>query len=288
MIFDGEMVEASTLEKADFMQVFRKKLKPTQEQEDLISEWYDFNKSAIENCKNKDGGTGLFRETGEPYFNHVASVAMNAMQLLPNCDVDMVLALLAHDTPEDTGGFCLPRDQWDISEDGLLGRNYVDFDALAARVGERAARMIVAVQKPQLMKPKSKCTEDELEIYRLAKCNDIIRDSDVAVQAVIMKMFDRAHNLITICSKDLDDLTDEGRVKAQKKIRETRDKLMPVLQAVVNDNPLDEVLGGLHLVFKQWFSEWLTTDQVKAIYSDGETERQRMLVDMREELLEAA
>jgi guanosine-3',5'-bis(diphosphate) 3'-pyrophosphohydrolase len=136
------------------------------------------------------------RESGEPYFGHVATVAMILAEL--GMDVATICTGLMHDTIEDT-----PATK----------------DELTELFGEEIAGLVDGVTKLSQMELRSKRTKQAENLQKLV----VAISSDVRV--LIVKLCDRLHNMRT--------LTAIGRADKRERIaRETLDIYAPLARRI--------------------------------------------------------
>lgn len=151
------------------------------------------------------------RESGEQYFEHLRCVALILIVYLRVRDPDVIAAALLHDIMEDIEGW---------------GQ-----DRLSLEFNLRVAQLVFWVTK-----------EDE-EKYggdKEARNRDYHRKLHTAPrEAIIIKMPDRLHNIITLWGADEE--------KQRRKVRETQDFYLPLAETHIIlvyeiEQALDEVM----------------------------------------------
>lgn len=143
----------------------------------------------IESAYNlaKEEFRGVYRETGERYFEHLRAVALILMVYLRIRDVDVIIAALLHDLIEDVEAWTYIR--------------------LRDTFGERVATLVWYVTKPKL---------EEFGGDRHARDRRYHENLiDAPRFAVIIKLADRLHNLITLWDSPVE--------KRLRKVQETQD-----------------------------------------------------------------
>lgn len=141
------------------------------------------------------------RKTGEPAVNHLYAVR----QLLVEQGVDddeVLTAALLHDVLEDTD----------------LSRDY-----LSLRFGDRVAHIVNLLSKKEMWNTsycRMKSAMDEME----AEWTEY-------PEAIVIKMADRLHNLMTIHGFDAE--------KQKEYLAETEETLMPVFELILEKVPLE-------------------------------------------------
>jgi GTP pyrophosphokinase len=154
---------------------------------------YDFAKRAHEK---------QFRETGARYFEHVRAAAIILVDELGITDVELVIAELLHDCPEDTWLLTLPR--------------------IRLIFGERVARIDATVTKPSKDDPRFKTKAAAKRWYYAS-----IKASDVDDK--LAKLADRLQNTRALgaCSRE----------KQLRKIAETRKYILPLILDIAKKYP---------------------------------------------------
>ncbi|MDE2213323.1 MAG: bifunctional (p)ppGpp synthetase/guanosine-3',5'-bis(diphosphate) 3'-pyrophosphohydrolase [Patescibacteria group bacterium] len=152
----------------------------------LVSRAYEVAKAAFDHQKRSDG---------ERYFEHLRATALIAIVYLRIRSANIIAALLLHDILED-----LPK-QW-------------TYDDLVQKFNTEVAGLVSWVTKPALgdLLP----TKDDVDRRYHRRLRGAPRE------AVLIKLCDRLHNLITIWS--------QPREKILKKISETRDFILPLAE----------------------------------------------------------
>lgn len=152
----------------------------------LIEKAYDTAKAAFKK---------RFRDDGETrYFEHLRSAALIGVVYLRLRDANLIAALLLHDIIED-----IPR--WTQ-------------ERIAREFNTDVADIVWWVTKPK----KSKQLRTKEDVDR--KYHRQLRDAPR--RAVIVKLCDRLHNLVTLWAQDID--------KMRRKVSETRDFIIPLAE----------------------------------------------------------
>ncbi|MFZ2556108.1 MAG: HD domain-containing protein [Minisyncoccia bacterium] len=150
----------------------------------LIDKAYETAKRAFR-TKTRDGG--------ERYFEHLRAVALIVLVYMRVRDADIIAAALLHDVVEDIPSWTHKR--------------------LTSEFNPHVADVVWWVTKPPLTRGSTKDDVDRKYHRRLRKAP---RD------AVIVKMADRLHNLMTIWNQD--------PKRIARKISETRDFILPLAE----------------------------------------------------------
>ncbi len=151
----------------------------------LIKKAYDIAKDAF---KDK------VREDGVRYFEHLRAVALILILYLRVRDADVIAAALLHDIIEDIEG-------WDEKR-------------VALEFNPRVALLVFSVTKDDIADYDGDKEERNREYHR--KLSDAIRE------AILIKLADRLHNVITLWA------TEEE--KQRRKVRETQDFYLPLAE----------------------------------------------------------
>ena len=136
---------------------------------------------------------GILRDGGERYFEHLRATALIAIVYLRVRDSDVIAALLLHDIVEDIEGWT--------------------YERLTSEFNQTISDLVWWVTKPPLSRFKSK-KEMERKYHRNLR--------DAPRMAVLIKLCDRLHNLMTIWSQD--------HVRIARKVEETHDFIMPLAE----------------------------------------------------------
>lgn len=141
-----------------------------------IDDAYDFAKTAHR---------GQARESGEEYFEHARGSAIIALDECRIKDPDVIIAILIHDVAEDSVlmGYY----------DNIRYKDWIRTATRRARkyFGKKVAEIMVAVTTPKVDGVEIK---DKGEAKQVAYAN--LRFA--SYEAVLVKMFDRLHNLRTL------------------------------------------------------------------------------------------
>lgn len=142
----------------------------------------------------KDAFRGKVRESGERYFEHLRAVALILILYLRVRDANVIAAALLHDLLEDV-------DDWDQ-------------DLIALSFNTKVSELVFWV------------TKDDCKIYggdKEERNRDYHRKLGIAVrEAIIIKLVDRLHNIITLWASD--------KEKQRRKVRETQDFYIPLAE----------------------------------------------------------
>jgi GTP pyrophosphokinase len=176
------------------------------EEINLIDLAYDLAKEAHRTQKRDGGGR---------YFEHPRACALIALDELDIRDPNMIIAALLHDTAEDTPIFGnVTRDPSLFMRNGLF--------RLTQTFNEDVADMVMALTKLKYGEGTRFLTKDSmLEFYFQNLLNH--------PKAVILKAIDRLHNLRTLPPGD--------RNKIVKQIKETKERIIPMLDVVKGSFP---------------------------------------------------
>lgn len=152
-----------------------------------------------------------YRETGERYFEHLRAVALIVMLYLRVTNVYVIVAAILHDIIED-----VPT-EWNETR-------------IAKEFGEQVAAYVFWVTKPPVADFKNdKSVRDREYHFRLARAPR---------EALIIKLADRIHNLLTLWGS--------SEVKRMRKIRETQDFYLPLaIKEIVLIQEIEAVLEEL-------------------------------------------
>ena len=186
-----------------------------------------FSEEEIENIDfaydlAKEAHRTAVRDEGMRYFEHPRSGCLIMIDELGLYDRDLLISFLLHDVGEDTPMF------------GNVTKSYDVFVAkarlrLTKLFGEKVADTVIRLTKPSVENIRFSSKQEAFDFYvkELAKNED----------AVLLKMVDRLHNLRTLPS--------DKPEKIEKQIRETRDVLLPIFEAVSGERKqYAEILVG--------------------------------------------
>jgi (p)ppGpp synthase/HD superfamily hydrolase len=175
----------------------------------LIGDAYDTVLKEFESAKP--------RETGEPYFEHLRCVALILLIHLRVRDANVIAAALLHDIMEDIPGW--------------------DQDRLALKFNAEISRLVFWVSKPHY------------SLYggdKEARNRDYHHKLSTAPRlAVLIKLADRLHNVMTLWASEHD--------KQKRKIRETQDFYLPLAEA--HTVLIHELEDAVYEVMKSWPKE---------------------------------
>jgi GTP pyrophosphokinase len=141
----------------------------------------------------EDAFRGKLRDGGDRYFEHLRATTLIAVAYLRIRDPDVIAALLLHDIVEDIEGWTYTR--------------------LAQEFNQNISDLVWWVTKPKLARFKSK-KEMERKYHRNLR--------DAPRMAVLIKLCDRLHNLMTIWAQDPE--------RIARKVDETHDFIMPLAE----------------------------------------------------------
>jgi GTP diphosphokinase / guanosine-3',5'-bis(diphosphate) 3'-diphosphatase len=151
----------------------------------------------------KYGHRNQFRDSGERYFEHVRATAIILVDELKIINMVMLIAALLHD----------------ILEDSFL----LTFERIKLIFGPKVAKYVVTLTKPK--KNDKRFTNDhERHLWYFEQ----LRNSCLEIK--IVKLADRLHNMRT-----LDSCAPEKRTR---KIQETKNVYMPLINDIKNDYPV--------------------------------------------------
>jgi GTP pyrophosphokinase len=134
------------------------------------------------------------RDDGDRYFEHLRAAALIGIIHLRIRDANIISALLLHDGPEDIPSCTIER--------------------LAQQFNPDIADLVWWVTKPKIGKQYR--TKEDVDRKYHRKLRDAPR------RAIMVKMCDRLHNLITLWSQDI------GKIR--RKVGETRDFILPLAE----------------------------------------------------------
>lgn len=165
----------------------------------LIEKAYD---TARKEFRNK------LRDSGKRYFEHLRASTLILIVYLRVRDPDLIAAMLLHDIVEDIKGWAQ--------------------DRLAREFNERVAEYVYWVTKPKLGGQFKTPDEVDRKYHRQLR--------DAPREAILMKVCDRLHNLITMWHQETP--------RMRRKISETRDFILPLAekhQLLIHE--IEDVLG---------------------------------------------
>ncbi len=146
------------------------------------------------------------RRSGEPNWHHPVGVALVEMLEFDNNDPERIVAALMHDSVEDSNFF---------TKDGQSLVDLTDF------YGERVAKIVMAVTKPESSDSKSDMSLEVRHNYLQAKLNKVVESyPEVAQDACELKIADRIFNLRTEFEED----------RLIQKLKDTVDYLFPIIE----------------------------------------------------------
>ena len=170
---------------------------------------YRLIERAYQTAKDEFGKRNIFRSDGTRYFEHLRAVALILIVYLRVRDAEMIAAALLHDLVEDL------RPVWTVAR-------------VRREFGDRVAELVYWLTKPQFGKRFRTEAEVDRKYHRMLQ--DAPRD------AVIIKLADRLHNLITLWK--------QRRERMRAKISETRDFILPLAEKhLVLIHEIEDVLG---------------------------------------------
>lgn len=187
-----------------FFKIVARHFPPHGEEYRLIEKAYEDAKTAFR---------GSERESGERYFEHLRAVALILMEYLRVRDPKMIVAALMHDIVEDI-------DEW-------------HHDRMIREYGQEIANLIWWVTKPPVSE-----YGDNKEARNRAYHQ---RLHDAPREALIIKLCDRLHNMITMWGVD--------EAKQRRKVVETQDFYLVLAEKTIVlihelEAALDEVVAG--------------------------------------------
>lgn len=157
---------------------------------------------------------GKYRESDEPYFEHLRCVALILLVHLRVRDANAIAAALLHDIMEDIPGW--------------------DQDRLALKFNAEISRLVFWVSKP------------DIALYggdKEARNRDYHHKlSNAPRLAVLIKLADRLHNVMTLWASEID--------KRKRKVRETQDFYLPLAEA--HTVLIHELEDAVQEVMKSW------------------------------------
>ena len=186
-----------------------------------------FSEEEIENIDfaydlAKEAHRTAVRDEGMRYFEHPRSGCLIMIDELGLYDRDLLISFLLHDVGEDTPMFGNVTKSYDVFVEKARLR-------LTKLFGEKVADTVIRLTKPSVENVRFNSKQETFDFYvkELAKNED----------AVLLKMVDRLHNLRTLPS--------DKPEKIEKQIRETRDVLLPIFEAVSGERKqYAEILVG--------------------------------------------
>ncbi len=156
---------------------------PSDERYRLIERAYETAKAAHR---------GIRRKSGERYFEHLRAVALIGIVYLRIRDPEVIAAMLLHDIHEDIPSWTYAR--------------------LVSEFGARIANLVFWVSKPKMGGRFRTGSERDEKFFRTL--------FDAPREAVMIKLADRLHNLIT--------LWNSNRSALRLKVQETRLAYLPL------------------------------------------------------------
>lgn len=172
---------------------------PTDERYKLISKAYETAKDTFDK---------KYRDSGVRYFEHLRGVSLITLVHLRMRDAHLISAAMLHDIIEDCPDWPFER----------VERNF----------GERIATLVWWLSKKD--DPALSKEENDRRYHRQLK--------DAPREAIIIKMADRLHNLMTMWSQDQE--------KIQRKVSETLNFILPLAEEhMVLVHELEDVLDML-------------------------------------------
>ncbi len=170
----------------------------------LIEHAYDTAKKAFRLRK---------RDDGTRYFEHLRAAALIGIVYLRLRDANLIAAILLHDIIEDT--------PWTR-------------DRLAHEFNEDVADLVWWVSKPEISKVLPTKEDVDRKYHRQLR--------NAPRRAIIIKMCDRLHNLITLWSQKIEKMRD--------KVVETRDHIIPLAEE--HQLMIHEIEDVLRMVEKRY------------------------------------
>lgn len=195
-------------------------------QKDALELAYQFPKAA-------HGAKLQRRLTGERYFEHPR---MAALILSDECglnrleDLPMICGALMHDVPEDTSLFGNPlKKRYTEWIEDVRRRVAGAFNVFLGNQGSTLlGDIMVAVTEPRVNNIDIFTEEQAIEIKHQ-------RLREGPVEALMVKMADRLHNLRTFVPKQK-----EGEKTPEEKIKETEEILIPIFQRALSSRHAKE------------------------------------------------
>lgn len=178
----------------------------TEEQQMLIHAAYDLSKESHRPQK---------RDSGERYFEHTRETALILMDECQVRDPDLIIAMLLHDSIEDSATFgnrLMPFSKWEKTAKFRLSRFF----------NERVASTVISLTKPKVDGKEIKTDKEAGDFY----LNNLEK---AGPDSILLKMVDRLHNL-----RSLSGTTPE---KQQRIIKETQEKYWPIFQQALLKYP---------------------------------------------------
>ena len=163
---------------------------------------------------SKDAFRKEVRESGERYFEHLRSVSLILILYLRVRNADVIAAALLHDILEDIDGWTQ--------------------DRVALAFNKRIAELVFLVSKEDISKYNGDKEERNRDYHR--KLGTAVRD------AVIIKLADRLHNIITLWGT--------SKEKQRRKVRETQDFYLPIAEK--HTILVHELEAALKEVMQSW------------------------------------
>ena len=150
----------------------------------------------------KHGHRNQYRESGARYFEHLRATAIILVDELEITDAELIIAALLHDMLEDS--FLLNPERIKIT------------------FGERVARIVCQITKPKKGDPRFTSDGERHQWY-------FKQVTESGVEEKLVKLADRLQNMRTVgcCSPE----------KQQRKINETRNVYLPLLNDVATEFP---------------------------------------------------
>ena len=163
---------------------------------------------------SKDAFRSLQREGGERYFEHLRAVALILMVHMRVRDANIIAAALLHDIIEDIDGWSQ--------------------DRVAVEFNRSVAQLVWWVTKPDVME-----YDGDKEARNRAYHQNLNR---APREALMIKLADRLHNLITLWDVDAE--------KQRRKVRETQDFYLSLAEKEII--LIHEIEQALIEIMKAW------------------------------------
>jgi GTP pyrophosphokinase len=161
-------------------------------------------------CAAEDAFASTYRESGDKYFEHLRAVALILIEYLRVRDHELIVVALLHDIVEDIDGWTYER----------IAREYT----------ERIADLVWWLTKPSVAHFKNEAERDRHYNQQLHE--------RAPREAVIVKLADRLHNLVT--------MWDVSAGKRTRKIAETESFYLPLaVREMVLIHEMEAILDEL-------------------------------------------
>jgi (p)ppGpp synthase/HD superfamily hydrolase len=178
------------------------------------------------------------RDTGGEFIEHPLMV-MKYLSEAGCSKVPILVAALLHDGPEDN--ITLLRA---LGENSIPGERMGPFGLLSRQFGRLTAETLSILTKEDPVK-QTKRQKDRAERryrHRLLKMGGMEIEIEAHADARLVKLADRIHNVRTLPWRiDNPELFAKDRLRAERKVKETRDHYDPIFRRAVVDFP---IVGG--------------------------------------------